>query len=356
MSYRMKTSMQLGLILSYVALAAGCPARAGNQVEHGKVAFDVSADGERVVFSAADGDLYVLHLKSSKVTRLTQTDDTETTPSFSPDGSAVVYAASKPGSDRLSLFIRAVDGKRVVQLTNDPQKSDQMPSYSRDGAHIAFARAHRHRAYSMGGWTWDNWDVYVIRSDGSDLRRITNDSYYEAGSPRLSANGKRVIYSATRNGENDLSTAVFSADLDGKTAPYPLLSLPSGTTRIGAWASDPALSRDSQLIAFISDRAKPFHYDVLLANSDGTNLQPLGVAAVSRYNRNPVFIPGGESIAFLAATEWNAHSHPIFGLWRIDTKSRRTQQIAGSGLFTAPLQWKPEMEGSAKQQSLPPAR
>lgn len=329
------------------APAAARPTRAGNEVEHGNVAFDVSADGGQVVFSSADGDLYLLRLKSGKVTRLTQTDETETTPSFSPDGSTVVYAASAPGSDQFSLFIRGVDGNRVVRLTNDPQKSDRMPSYSQDGAHIAFARAHRHRPYSMGGWTWDEWDIYVMRADGSDLRRITHASYYEAVSPRLAADGKSLIYAAIGHGENGPPT-IFRADLDGKTVPHPLLPLPPATTRTGAWATEPVLSSGGRSIAFISDRATPFHYDVLLGNSDCTNLQPLGVTAVSRYNQGPVFISGSGDIAFLAATGWNAHSRPIFSLWKIDTKSRKTRPIAGSGLFTAPLQWKPETGGSAE--------
>jgi hypothetical protein len=36
-------------------------------VEHGNVAFDVSPDGKRLVFSAADGDLYLFRFETRHV-------------------------------------------------------------------------------------------------------------------------------------------------------------------------------------------------------------------------------------------------------------------------------------------------
>ncbi len=157
-------------LLAVVAVIVGVPViflRAGGQIEHGNVAFDISPDGEHIVFSAADGDLYSLHLKTLHVLRLTKTDATETTPTFSPDGRSIAYAADVQGSKERLIFVRSMDGKQVQQLTNNPDASDFMPSYSPDGSQIVFARAHLHRPYSMGGWTWDDWDAYVIKSDGT---------------------------------------------------------------------------------------------------------------------------------------------------------------------------------------------
>ena len=45
-----------------------------------------------------------------------------------------------------------------------------------DGTEIVFARAYRHRPYSMGGWTWDDWDVCVVQSNGTKVRRVTLQS------------------------------------------------------------------------------------------------------------------------------------------------------------------------------------
>src|SRR5262245_20921074 len=167
--------------LSGVYALAGlssCLWGATNLVEHGNVAFDISPDGEQVVFAAADRDLYLLQLKTSRVSQLTKTSRAEYTPAFSPDGSAIVYAADTEGRKGSCLFVFSLAGNQPHQLTGEPVTNDLMPSYSPDGSQIVFARAHRHRRYSLGGWTWDDWDVYLMKSDGSDLKRITQKKYY----------------------------------------------------------------------------------------------------------------------------------------------------------------------------------
>ena len=156
--------------LTLWSVAVGC---SGNSVEHGTVGFDVSPDGKEIVFPSPDGDLFILNLESQKVRRLTDTDSEETSPAFSPDGATVVYAAKPKTAKGSMIFSIAPDGANVKQLTDDPEASDVRPAYSRDGSRIVFARAHRHRPYSMGGWTWDDWDVYIMDADGGNLTRVT---------------------------------------------------------------------------------------------------------------------------------------------------------------------------------------
>jgi Tol biopolymer transport system component len=86
----------------------------------------------------------------------------------------------------------------------------------------------------------------------------------------------------------------------------------------------------------------PFDYDIFIMNRDGTQPRPLGVTSVSRYNQSPKFLPDGKTILFLAGTEWNASSRPIYSLWQVDTEGKNSRRIAESGLFTSPLQWKPK--------------
>jgi hypothetical protein len=54
---------RIGCLLGGVVLAclSSC-----SLVEHGNVAFDISPDGERIVFAAADGDLYLFNLKAHR--------------------------------------------------------------------------------------------------------------------------------------------------------------------------------------------------------------------------------------------------------------------------------------------------
>src|SRR5438067_1010664 len=72
------------------------------------------------------------------------------------------------------IFVRALSGGSSRQVTRDPSVRDTAPSLSRDGHRIVFARAARRRPYSMGGTTWDDWDVYTIGVDTARRpRRVT---------------------------------------------------------------------------------------------------------------------------------------------------------------------------------------
>lgn len=88
-------------------------------------------------------------------------------------------------------------------------------------------------------------------------------------------------------------------------------------------------------MVFISDRNAPFRYDIIFAQRDGSQ-EALGVTTVSRYNQNPVLTNDGR-ILFLAGTEWNSGSRPIFSLWSVNADGTEPKQLAGSALFTNPL-------------------
>ena len=55
--------------IAFLVGVTGSPGFAAGAVEHGKVAFDVAPDGQRIVFSAADGDLYLFFLDTRHVDR-----------------------------------------------------------------------------------------------------------------------------------------------------------------------------------------------------------------------------------------------------------------------------------------------
>jgi Tol biopolymer transport system component len=111
---------------------------------------------------------------------------------------------------------------------------------------------------------------------------------------------------------------------------------------LGAWVSEPTISPDGETVAFFSDRAKGFFYDLYVMKLDGTQLKPLGVTAISKHNRNAVFLTDGNRILFLAGTEWR-WGRPISSLWQVDADGKNPRRIADSGLFTDPQHWKPKL-------------
>ena len=79
-------------------MVLGCPSVENAGVEHNNVCIDLSPDGKTLVFSSADGDLYLYDIATSTATRLTETDRIESYPSFSPDGKRIAFAATENDS------------------------------------------------------------------------------------------------------------------------------------------------------------------------------------------------------------------------------------------------------------------
>ena len=79
-------------------------------------------------------------------------------PSFSPDGKRLVYRVW--GGKNWGLRILNLDDQAVKVLTTE---YDNLPFWSPDGSLIAFTRKHE----------GNNFDIYTIRPDGSDLRQLT---------------------------------------------------------------------------------------------------------------------------------------------------------------------------------------
>ncbi len=331
------------LVVTCLGFSVGCFTAASNQVEHANVAIDVSPDGSRVVFSSADADLFLLQLDKQDVRRLTDTAAKETSPAFSPDGLFLVHAADKEGGKGTFIFARSLDGQRVQQLTSDSDVSDSLPQYSPDGSQIVFARAHLYRPYSMGGWTWDQWDVYVMDADGGNLRRLTQKGHYGINKVLFSRDGQTVFYSGetARGAFVDSTVTLFEVSAVDPVSPKLVTSKPKPGGEHYAWACDPALSPDGKHFVFISDRDTPYHYDLILMDRQNGHSRSLAATEISRYNQDPVITPDGKRILFLAGTEWNASSRPIFSLWSMDIDGGNAKQVADSGLFTDPTNWRP---------------
>jgi Tol biopolymer transport system component len=309
--------------------------RSWNKSGQDKIAFAVSPNGESVVFSSAEGDLFLLDISTQRVRRLFDTPLIERQPAFSPDGSAVVYAAGNKGEISSHLFIRSLEGQQIQQLTNDHDVWDALPRYSSDGSRIVFARAHRHRPYSMGGWTWDDWDVCAMDARGGKVRRITKRKHNGINSVLFSVDGKTIFYSAESNRDSGHPVVtLFQVSTIGAAGSAPVAPMPKSADYY-SWASDVTLSPDGQQFAFVSDRNAPFHYDIFLMNVADHETRPINATRISQYNQSPAISPTGREVFFLAGREWDASSRPVFSLWCIGADGRNPRCIAPSSLLAS---------------------
>ena len=91
----------VGVLLACVLLA-GC----GGGSEDGKIAFESDRDG--------DLEIFVMNADGTGVTQLTDNDDYDGSPAWSPNGKQIAFGSDRYG-DR-EIFVMNADGSNVVSL------------------------------------------------------------------------------------------------------------------------------------------------------------------------------------------------------------------------------------------------
>jgi TolB protein len=142
-----------------------------------------SPDGKRVVFRAADGrskGLTIVEIDSGKMTPLTSGKWSDNFPAWSPNGERIVFTSDRDGD--FEIYTVRPDGGDVKRLTQSPG-NDAHAAWSSDGQWIAFSSARGgfkdEQARGVGGGQGAG-DIFVMRADGTDVRRLTDDAFEEA--------------------------------------------------------------------------------------------------------------------------------------------------------------------------------
>lgn len=139
-----------------------------------------SPDGTRLVaygFPQLEGgsfDLYTMTPEGSDLVQLTDDDVIERQPSWSPDGTMIVF--SKGDSYAQDVLVMAADGSNVHRLT-EHDGLDLFPVWSPDGGWIAFASdrdlSPAEQDANRSGDVRFRTSVYVMGADGSNVRRVS---------------------------------------------------------------------------------------------------------------------------------------------------------------------------------------
>jgi Tol biopolymer transport system component len=143
------------------------------------VSVDWSPDGERLLLLGSperegNFDLYTARPDGTDLVQLTFDQVTGHEPSWSPDGSRIVFAAG--AATFQDVYVIGADGSAPRRLT-DWEGVDLFPVWSPDGAWIAFASDReaspaQQEANRSGDAIFSGVSLYVMRPDGTGVTRI----------------------------------------------------------------------------------------------------------------------------------------------------------------------------------------
>lgn len=176
-----------------------------------------SPDGQWVVFtSQRDGsaDIYRVRPDGTDTERLTDDPAFDDQAVLSPDGRSLAFVSTR-GSGGARLWVMDI-ATRGARLLTQGEGGDFRPAWSHDGQWIAFSSDRgTHAGHVPGSFKkLQSLAVYVIHPDGSGLRQVTRGRGV-AGSPRWSADGKRIFYYETT--ETGAELAEYGEEAGGRT-------------------------------------------------------------------------------------------------------------------------------------------
>ncbi len=200
---------------------------------------------------------------------------------WSPDGQMLAYTtyvSQFPDILVASLF----EVRRPTRPgAGDDDVHNMFPAFSPDGSTVAFASTRASRA---------NWDIWVVRRDGTSLRNLTpNTRETDESVPSWSPGGNQIVFTSNRSGTNQIYVMNAADGLGVRRLPATEYK-----TDRPRWAPAPF-----NYIAFVTESGAIHDIAVLDLDTMQTRILTDGVGS----NTSPTIAPNGRHIAFVT-TRW----------------------------------------------------
>jgi Tol biopolymer transport system component len=280
-----------------------------------------SADGKWIVFTserdgAGDGqaDIWRIRPDGTGLERLTRDTSMEDAGVLSPDGSKLAYVSTLGGARTANIWVMDLKTRKKRNLTGDGSKAPPAtmnghfrPAWSADGQWIAFSsdRGEKWIGAETGAGAGHSHptSLYVMRADGSDMRRVTNKPGMAYGAPKWSADGRKLV-AYVLTARDTFSARMHGAGIAALNSTSQIVEIDVATGAETALTSGPALKVNPQYLpdgrlGYVIKGSPKDGPKVGIVYSDGKR-GPEGEV------RSPSWSPDGKSVVY----------------YRIDVKNR----------------------------------
>lgn len=237
----------------------------------GKIAF--------VVKQGSENKIYVMNASGTDVIYLANCLAGECYPSWSPDGTKIVFERHESGA---TLYSIDADGSHIKRLS-PPQSRDVRPSWSPDGSKIIFTHV-----VTPSDKGIPDTEIAIMNVDGSNIKTILASNGTFNIEPRWSPDGSKIVFMSNREGGQH----IFTMNPNGTDV--------KKISDKGA-NGDPAWSSDGSKISFGSNREGGSKLNIFTMNADGSGLQQVTHFLPPYESGDTSWSPDGKKIVF----EWD---------------------------------------------------
>jgi TolB protein len=189
-------------------------------------------------------------------------------PAISPNGERIAFGHAfgrirNDQIDHVGIYVMRRDGSRVRRVTLPPKRAaeDGEPQWSPDGRQIVFTR------FNYTAKPRNRQALFVVNADGSGLRRITPWRLRAGDGPDWSPDGSRILFRAPAD-QDFRNSNFFTIRPDG-TDLQQVTHYPRATNLYSA-----SFSPDGTRITF-GKQGRAGQADVFSMNVDGSDVTPL---------------------------------------------------------------------------------
>ena len=238
--------------------------------------------------------------------------------SWSPDGNLIAFSESH-GSDPTRAWISALSlaDSSIKGISSPPPGwIDRSPSYSPDGARLAFIRS------AVAGVSND---IYVMATNGGSEKRLTFDHRPMTGSLAWTSDSREIVFASARGAQMGLWAVAAEGSI-----PRPL----SGPVGEASWPTIP-LKNDHTLV-YEQGVSKWDVWRLDLKDSSHSLKAPFALVSEKGDKMRPELSPDGKKVAF------ESDRLGFWDIWTCEVNGSRCDQVTSLHGTAGRPRWSPD--------------